>query len=144
VPKRIEDAPHRREESAEYMAAWKAKPGRREKQNEWHRAYHAEQMATNPEYVQMKRTSAVWSRRKKKYGLTREAYERMAAAQDGRCAICGEKPDHDLRVDHDHGTGAVRALLCNLCNTGIGSLREDPRIMLEAIEYLARHKKDKK
>jgi Recombination endonuclease VII len=130
VPKRIEDAPHRREESAEYMAAWKAKPGRREKQNEYHRAYYAKHAH--------KRRDAD---RLKKYGLTREAYEQMAAAQGGRCAICGVKPDHDLRVDHDHETGAIRALLCAGCNSGIGFLREDPLIMLSAIEYLARHKR---
>jgi hypothetical protein len=42
-------------------------------------------------------------------------------------------------VDHDHVTGRVRALLCNLCNAGIGHLRDDPQIMQAAIEYVRFH-----
>jgi hypothetical protein len=39
--------------------------------------------------------------------------------QAGRCAACGERYHH-LVVDHDHGTGLVRGLLCPGCNTSEG------------------------
>lgn len=79
-----------------------------------------------------------------KYGLTPEDYERMNVEQAGRCAICGgtsarSDSQAGLVVDHDHKTGKVRQLLCNLCNTGIGQLREDPEILTAAIEYLKKH-----
>jgi hypothetical protein len=83
-------------------------------------------------------------RRAKQYGLSPGDYEQMLAAQDGRCAICGGtqgRADSDgaLVVDHDHETGRVRALLCGLCNVGLGSMREDPAILRAAIQYLERH-----
>jgi hypothetical protein len=80
-------------------------------------------------------------RRLLQYGLTTEQYAEMLRRQGGVCAICGGTSaradgDGSLVVDHDHATGAVRALLCNLCNAGIGHLRDDPRIMRAAIEYI--------
>lgn len=48
---------------------------------------------------------------KRYYGLTLEAYDAMLAGQQGRCAVCLEKPNHTLAVDHDHQTGKVRGLL---------------------------------
>lgn len=66
-----------------------------------------------------------------KYGIGLDDVERMEAAQDGVCALCGERPDYGrrrangdrfavLHVDHDHETGRVRGLLCNRCNWWIG------------------------
>jgi hypothetical protein len=73
------------------------------------------------------------------YGVTWEWVQETLITQDNKCAICrdplGEKPC----VDHDHATKAVRGLLCSRCNKGIGALRENPRILSAAIEYLWRH-----
>lgn len=52
---------------------------------------------------------------KARYGIDREEYERMARAQLGACAICGND-EKRLVVDHDHVTGKVRELLCDPCN----------------------------
>ena len=76
-----------------------------------------------------------------KYGLTHDDYERMHAAQGGRCAICGttESKGHGgkhLAVDHDHETGEVRGLLCGNCNRGIGWLNDDPDVVQRAADYL--------
>jgi recombination endonuclease VII len=58
---------------------------------------------------------------KYRYGLSKEDYERMLDEQGGVCAICGSAPDKQrLSVDHNHGTGKVRGLLCHKCNLALG------------------------
>lgn len=83
---------------------------------------------------------------KRQYGITRQRFQEMLAAQDGKCAICGNGETRVakngatwLSVDHDHTTGAVRALLCRACNLAVGYFREDPKIMRAAADYLERH-----
>lgn len=72
-----------------------------------------------------------------RYGISPEAYDRILEAQGGRCAICGDEPGvKRLAVDEDHETGKVRGLLCELCNRGIGLLRESPFVMESAVRYL--------
>jgi hypothetical protein len=44
-----------------------------------------------------------------------------------------------FKVDHDHVTGAVRALLCHGCNIGIGLFRDDPGLLEDAASYLRAH-----
>lgn len=71
----------------------------------------------------------------KTYGLSSEQYQEMYDAQNGQCPIClGSFPT--LVIDHCHTTGEVRGLLCSLCNTGIGGLRDDTDNMRRAIKYL--------
>lgn len=89
------------------------------------------------------------------YGISLTEYADMYAKQGGVCAICGKPETHkvpgrkrsdgevrhrDLSVDHCHGTGAVRELLCNACNHVLGSANDDPEILMAAAEYLKRHK----
>lgn len=76
------------------------------------------------------------------YGISLDEYRAMLEAQGGGCAICGVVPPEDKRplcVDHDHDTGAVRGLLCDLCNQGLGSLRDSLDLIRKALEYLERH-----
>ena len=56
---------------------------------------------------------------KKLYGFTKEQAENHLKNQHGSCKICGK--DAKLYVDHNHQTGKVRGLICNNCNTVIGS-----------------------
>jgi len=85
----------------------------------------------------------------KKYGITPEEYDAMLLEQGGICAICkSDKPWGFVTepkrardffcVDHDHTTGEVRGLLCQPCNIGLGSFKEDTYIMSLAINYLER------
>lgn len=74
------------------------------------------------------------ARLKRRYGLTPDDYAAMWLAQDGECAICGS--EEDLKVDHSHASGLVRALLCHDCNVGIGWLRDDPVRMRAAAHYV--------
>ena len=91
------------------------------------------------------RARAKWREKylRRAYGISVDEFDRMRAEQEGRCAICGATEPggrhEEFVVDHDHDTGAVRALLCNACNTGIGLMREDPSILASAIEYVRRH-----
>jgi hypothetical protein len=77
-----------------------------------------------------------------RYGIEPEAVDALVAAQDGKCALC-ERPFSTLKpkqkhVDHDHKTGAIRGVLCDRCNRGLGYLQEDTQVLAKAIVYLGR------
>lgn len=75
-----------------------------------------------------------------KYGITVERFDEMMRAQRGRCAICPERIDESsANVDHDHATGAVRALLCGPCNRGLGAFVDDPARLRAAAAYVEQH-----
>jgi hypothetical protein len=75
---------------------------------------------------------------KRRYGITAADADALLAAQGGVCAVCKEAPaDH---VDHDHETGAVRALLCFNCNGGLGQFRDDPATLRAAADYVEHHR----
>lgn len=74
----------------------------------------------------------------KRYGLTPEQVDEMLLAQGGRCAVCqtdnpGARTWH---VDHCHGSGRIRGLLCGNCNRGLGLFADDPSVLRAAINYL--------
>jgi Recombination endonuclease VII len=81
---------------------------------------------------------------KNKYGITLEIYDEMRELQNYCCAICGNHEDSGkfgkLFVDHDHKTGKIRQLLCDKCNVGLGSFKDSPDFLKNAIEYLIRHR----
>lgn len=84
----------------------------------------------------IKRKSA---RLKRVHGITHEDYVFMLRKQDYKCLICEfehAKLKDGLVVDHCHTTGKIQGLLCPMCNSGIGLLREDPTILRRAIHYL--------
>lgn len=73
------------------------------------------------------------------YGLTKEQYWQMVRDQGGACAICKTISDKfTLRVDHCHTTGKVRGLLCGTCNSGLGFLKDSPKLLESALRYLGR------
>jgi hypothetical protein len=74
---------------------------------------------------------------KRRYGITAADADAMLEAQGGVCAICQVAPA--AHVDHDHVTGAVRALLCFNCNGGLGQFRDDPLLLHAAAYYVALH-----
>lgn len=76
---------------------------------------------------------------KRRYGITAEDADAMLEAQGGLCAICQAAPA--AHVDHDHETGAVRALLCFNCNGGLGQFKDDPRVLRAAAEYVEEHRR---
>jgi hypothetical protein len=65
----------------------------------------------------------------------------MLLSQGGLCAICrgdfGNGRWDSPCVDHDHVTGAVRALLCFKCNSGLGYYE---KYAAQYAAYLEQHK----
>lgn len=89
-----------------------------------------------------------WRKRwyEKKYGLSVEQVMAMIESQGGRCAICDTTEPGgrgQFAVDHDHKTGQVRGMLCQHCNTGLGSFNDDVERLKIAIVYLDRYKAPK-
>jgi hypothetical protein len=80
--------------------------------------------------------SRAWNLRKL-YGLTTEQYDAMFRQQDGKCAVCRLPADQgNLVVDHDHGTKAVRGLLCHNCNRALGLFKDSTDVVRRALSYL--------
>lgn len=82
-------------------------------------------------------------------GVDAFRYQEMLREQGGVCAICSmpeRAPDKasgktkDLAIDHDHTTGAVRALLCSSCNRALGLFNDSTDLLAKAVAYLGRHR----
>ncbi|WSK64254.1 endonuclease VII domain-containing protein [Streptomyces sp. NBC_01281] len=71
---------------------------------------------------------------KRHYGLTEAERDAMVDSQKGLCVICLKAPA--IHVDHCHGTGRVRGVLCFNCNSAIGKLGDDPDAVRRAAAYL--------
>lgn len=59
----------------------------------------------------------------------------MLASQGGTCAICQQAMEKPC-VDHCHVSGAVRGLLCQSCNKGLGFFRDNTKLLLSGVRYL--------
>lgn len=70
--------------------------------------------------------------------ISKEGKERLLFSQDYKCKICQKSLQTPARyhIDHSHGNGHVRGILCNNCNIGVGHLEEDLDIIKSAIAYL--------
>ncbi len=77
-----------------------------------------------------------------RYGLTQASFDHLLMAQGGVCAICGRSDWNGSgpRVDHDHNTGKVRAILCNNCNLALGLLHDDLNIIKKMGDYISKFK----
>jgi hypothetical protein len=96
--------------------------------------------------IECKAADSRWAHIRRKYGLTRSQFEQLVADQDGKCPICLDQLTDSPCVDHDHTccgrdkacSRCVRGLLCSMCNSGIGYLRDSAEVVGRAHEYLAR------
>ena len=76
-----------------------------------------------------------------RYNLTVEEYESMLASNGG-CAICSTNKkvtgQEFMHVDHTERNGVKRArgVLCQSCNTGLGSFKHVPELLIKAARYL--------
>lgn len=106
---------------------------------EANRAYNRKRYAENA-LVRATKASRSREQRLRGYGLTEDEYAEMIRIQGGVCAICASSPaDGDsLCIDHHHGSGEVRGLLCRNCNLAVGNMRDDPARLRKAAAYLER------
>lgn len=97
-------------------------------------------LAKNPKYYSQRHRKYLLQ---KNYGISPAEYDALLKDQNYCCAICGtDKPTGRWKafaVDHNHDTGAVRGLLCNECNRGMGLLKDDINLLRKAAEYLNKH-----
>jgi hypothetical protein len=79
----------------------------------------------------------------RKFGISEDQYNELLLRQDYKCFIC-KRPwtsfKNRLAVDHHHGTGELRGLLCFRCNKfQVGRrTRDDVETLKRLIEYLDR------
>lgn len=70
-----------------------------------------------------------------------DAMEYFFKNHNGLCEICGRTASEATKVGKrlavDHSDAGVRGMLCHHCNAGLGHFRDDPKLFLRAIEYLA-------
>ena len=75
----------------------------------------------------------LWLRRY--YNITPEEWDNMLVKQGGHCALCLRADG--LHVDHCHGTGRFRGLLCRSHNAALGVLGDNREGILRALEYVS-------
>lgn len=83
----------------------------------------------------------------KSHGISFKTYLEMYDRQKGRCFICdtkgksfSQKVGVTLAVDHCHKGKQIRALLCPLCNMGLGCFKDSSALLTKAAAYLVTHK----
>lgn len=120
------------ERSNDYYLNWRLK--NKENKKLYDQKYRTENKERKKEYHNSE--IAKDSKLKRTYGISLNEYESMLDEQNGVCYICFEKDSVKLAVDHNHKTGEVRKLLCKKCNTAIGLLREDTKIIENVLNYI--------
>lgn len=119
----------------EYQRAkWRTPEGRTYKEKLWG-AYHG-RIGVEARRAQARKGTFYW--RCRQMGVDPETVVKL---MEMGCMICGTKQTkirkrHRLCIDHDHGTGEFRGILCHSCNVGIGCFSDDPEQMQKAIRYL--------
>lgn len=117
---------------------------------EYHRNWEASRPENTKRYYEKKRDSGYendrWHTRRKflRHGITPEMYENILRNQGGSCAICNTSSSVPLSIDHDHSccpgrfgcVKCIRGLLCMRCNSGMGSLNDDPTVLRKAASYI--------
>ena len=125
--------------AAEFHAQANAPGGLAYSCKECKRAYNRDRYKRQDVAYKQRASSA-----KSKYGLSWPEVQLMHSVQDGKCRICrtgislavGGDRATTACVDHCHSSGAVRALLCNLCNSGLGKFKDNPAVLKAAALYL--------
>jgi hypothetical protein len=107
--------------------------------SDYNKAYYA-RISADPVAATARKEKARWNHIKRTYGLSKEEWLALHAAQNHECAICGSNEPNSKGgwwdTDHCHATGVVRGILCHPCNVLLGHARDDKVILEKAIKYL--------
>jgi len=142
---------HRRAKTREKSRRWRAA------NPEKHREQVAAWEAANPDKVKGYRQKASanynethkeerrkqwrdWNARNKPYRqeyARARSYEQKYNITVGICETDKSGGAGRWHIDHHHGTGAVRGLLCTKCNTGGGLFNDDPALLRKAADWFA-------
>ena len=151
----------KRSQKATYMRDyWKRNPEKyqkmiaRQKENKnstkrYHRIKYTEEykeqktVADKKYYANNKRKIRL-AQGAKTYGISVPEYEYRRSLP---CMICGErKPEgkrgSGMHVDHCHKTNKLRGTLCDTCNRGLGSFKDDPYLLSRASRYLTEWRRE--
>lgn len=120
-------------------AAWNRYfEGRRERTrilaNAYYHAHRAEIRKQQNANAKPRNERSRWFKRA--YGMSEAEVAAIFEAQGRKCAICETTESRIWHLDHDHESGAVRAVLCLNCNCGIGHLHDSPDLLRKAAAYL--------
>jgi hypothetical protein len=128
----------------EFVQNKRYKDGRRGICKPCHSEYMTNYYLRNPEKYAVKLAQANitipnWKRHK----ITEESYKGMLAQFDGNCHVCKLRPENS--IDHDHTCcdatrscgDCVRGVLCLQCNTALGLLGDDIKVVQSALDYLS-------
>ena len=82
------------------------------------------------------------------YNISKHHFDMMLSQQHNACAICHDSfvdmsPQH-VHVEHDHKTGAVRGILCRMCNHALGLMKDNPSSLRTAATYIETHEEKQK
>ncbi len=71
---------------------------------------------------------------RRKFSLTEQEYSELMEVQT--CEVCGSDFGDKKCIDHCHKTEKIRGVLCHKCNTALGLVNDDPRILNKLSQYL--------
>jgi hypothetical protein len=107
------------------------------------RAYARKRYLKNPEYYKRKATEQYERQFFSRYGITMEQRDQEFEKQGRKCAVCGSLTPRvksgKWHTDHDHKTAKFRGVLCQPCNTALGSVKDDVAVLQSMIAYLNHH-----
>jgi hypothetical protein len=136
--------------NTEYMREWRAR--NKEKNAKYQKEYNKEYRKKNLE--KLNSDNKKWreankeqdalvmlkARLKRKYNLSIEEYESLIESQNNSCKVCGTPAKNNtkgkLYIDHCHTTNKVRGLLCMKCNSALGLLNDDKKLIQNLLDYL--------
>ena len=100
---------------------------------------HRQWVEANPERISNYREKDSWTLAKRcsRYGISPEQLVDRYERQEKCCAICKTEVSlEDSAIDHNHGTGEFRGVLCKQCNRALGMFKDSTVVLRSAVEYL--------